>query len=205
VNPETDNYFVYLETIAGGSGAHQYNDGLSGVQVHMTNTCNLPIEALEREYPIMVESYSFAQDSGGSGLYRGGLGLKRRFRMLKDELMFTGLGERHVFSPWGIAGGKNGASGSFWLKKGNDETQKLNSKVSDINLGKEDLITIFTPGAGGHGNPFFRDTEKVLQDVKEGKVSALSAKNDYGVILTDDFKEVDLEATMRFRAEKGVN
>src|SRR5699024_1899301 len=64
VNPETDNYFVYLETIAGGSGAHQYNDGLSGVQVHMTNTSNLPIEALEREYPIMVESYSFAQDSG---------------------------------------------------------------------------------------------------------------------------------------------
>src|SRR5699024_673909 len=75
-NNKTNKYFVYLETIAGGSGAHKKNDGLSGVQVHMTNTSNLPIEALEREYPIMVENYSFKTDSGGPGLHRGGLGLK---------------------------------------------------------------------------------------------------------------------------------
>ncbi|GGB39244.1 hydantoinase B/oxoprolinase family protein [Virgibacillus dakarensis] len=202
VNPETDKYFVYLETIAGGSGAHKNNDGLSGVQVHMTNTSNLPIEALEREYPIMVESYNFAPDSGGPGLYRGGLGLKRQFRMLGDNLLFTGLGERHVFSPWGIAGGKNGSSGSFWLKRANSEIKKLNSKISDIELDKEDQITIFTPGAGGYGNPLFRDVEKVFQDVKEGKVSVASARDDYGVILTDDVKEVDSEATTRVRDER---
>ncbi|MEI3605111.1 hydantoinase B/oxoprolinase family protein [Pseudogracilibacillus sp. SE30717A] len=201
VNPETNNYFVYLETIAGGSGAHQNNDGLSGVQVHMTNTSNLPVEALEREYPIMVETYKFAEDSGGPGLHRGGLGLERQFRMLGDNLNYTGLGERHVFSPWGISGGKNGAPGSFWLEKVDQEKEKLNSKVSDISLQKDDLITVFTPGAGGYGNPMERPIEKVFKDFKEGKVSVESAEKDYGVIFTKDLNEVDIEATKKHRAD----
>lgn len=201
VNPETNNYFVYLETIAGGSGAHQKNDGLSGVQVHMTNTSNLPVEALEREYPIMVETYKFAEDSGGPGYHRGGLGLERQFRMLGDNLNYTGLGERHVFSPWGISGGKNGAPGSFWLEKNGQDKEKLNSKVSDISLKKDDLITVHTPGAGGYGNPMDRPVEKVLQDVKEGKVSVSSAKHDYGVIISQDLEAVDLEATKKYRAD----
>ncbi len=201
VNPETNNYFVYLETIAGGSGAHQKNDGLSGVQVHMTNTSNLPVEALEREYPIMVETYKFAEDSGGPGYHRGGLGLERQFRMLGNNLNYTGLGERHVFSPWGISGGKNGAPGSFWLEKNGQDKEKLNSKVSDISLKKDDLITVHTPGAGGYGNPMDRPVEKVLQDVKEGKVSVTSAKHDYGVIISEDLEAVDLEATKKYRAD----
>src|SRR5699024_8737455 len=169
-NKETNEYFVYLETIAGGSGAHKNGDGLSGVQVHMTNTSNLPIEALEREYPIMVENYSFKLDSGGPGIYRGGLGLKRQFRILNDDILFTGLGERHVFSPWGIAGGKSGSPGEFWLKRNNEnENIKLNSKTSNISLNKEDKIIISTPGAGGYGNPIKRDIQKVIDDVEEGK------------------------------------
>jgi len=199
VNPKNNNYFVYLETIAGGSGAHHENDGLSGVQVHMTNTSNLPVEALEREYPILVESYKFAQDSGGPGFHRGGLGLERRFRMLGDNLSFTGLGERHKFSPWGISGGGSGHPGSFWIQKDGRNKEKLNSKVSNINLQKDDVIIVITPGAGGYGNPMERPIDKVLQDVKEGKVSIESAKKDYGVIINEEQLDVDLEATEKYR------
>jgi N-methylhydantoinase B len=106
-NPNTNNYFVYLETIAGGSGAHTYGDGLSGVQVHMTNTSNLPVEALEREYPILIEKYALTTDSGGAGLHRGGLGIQRDYRILTDGLSYTGLGDRHKFAPWGeLAAGR---------------------------------------------------------------------------------------------------
>jgi len=200
-NKETNEYFVYLETIAGGSGAHKNGDGLSGVQVHMTNTSNLPIEALEREYPIMVENYSFKLDSGGPGIYRGGLGLKRQFRILNDDILFTGLGERHVFSPWGIAGGKSGSPGEFWLKRNNEnENIKLNSKTSNISLNKEDKIIISTPGAGGYGNPIKRDIQKVIDDVEEGKVSLSSAKQDYGVIISNG--KLNDEETYRLRTEK---
>lgn len=197
-NPDTDNYFVYLETIAGGSGAHSKADGLSGVQVHMTNTSNLPIEALEREYPILVESYKLAKDSGGPGRYRGGLGIQREFRMLADDLKYTGLGERHKLSPWGIASGKNGAPGSFWLQRVGKEKEKIKSKISDLTLNKEDLITVYTPGAGGHGNPHERSIELVLKDVKEGKVSRESAYRDYGVIINEK-QEVDFVSTHKLR------
>ena len=65
---DKEHFYVYLETIAGGSGASKYKDGLSGVQVHMTNTSNLPIEALEMEFPLVtVLKYALLTDSGGSG------------------------------------------------------------------------------------------------------------------------------------------
>ena len=76
VNPTTGQYYVYLETIGGGSGARATKDGLDGVQVHVTNTSNLPVECLEMEYPLFVEEYALVPDSGGAGRYRGGLGIR---------------------------------------------------------------------------------------------------------------------------------
>ena len=62
------------------------NDGLSGVQVHMT-TSNLPVEALEMEYPYLeVLEYSLIPDSGGAGK-PGGLGILRRFEIKQDNIL----------------------------------------------------------------------------------------------------------------------
>src|SRR5207244_13279409 len=80
VDPRTGQYYVYLETIGGGSGARATKDGLDGVQVHITNTSNLPVECLEMEYPLLVEDYSLVAGSGGPGRRRGGLGLRRPIR-----------------------------------------------------------------------------------------------------------------------------
>lgn len=201
-NPNTNNYFVYLETIAGGSGAHSRGDGLSGVQVHMTNTSNLPVEALEREYPILIEKYQFRKDSGGAGLYRGGLGIQRDFRILTDGLNYTGLGERHKFSPWGIDGGKDGAPGSFWLSKNEEELQQLRSKISGVDLNKGDLISVCSPGSGGYGDPLKRPYEAILKDVQEGKVSVEKAFTDYGVklIQTADGFHIDEKESEKRRS-----
>ncbi len=196
-NPNTNQYFVYLETIAGGSGAHSRGDGLSGVQVHMTNTSNLPVEALEREYPILVERYELLKDSGGAGLYRGGLGIQRDFRILTDGISYTGLGDRHKFSPWGIEGGKNGAPGSFWISQNGGELEQMKSKISGVTLNKGDLISVCSPGSGGYGDPYLRPVEAVLKDVREGKVSLEAACSDYGVtvIQTPQGLQVDREKT----------
>ena len=72
INPRTGDFFIYPEGVAGGEGAHAFRDGMSGVQVHMTNTSNLPVEVLEMENPLLVESYSLRTDSGGAGKFRGG-------------------------------------------------------------------------------------------------------------------------------------
>jgi N-methylhydantoinase B len=200
-NPKTDNYFVYLETIAGGSGAHAFGDGLSGVQVHMTNTSNLPVEALEREYPILIEKYALTKDSGGAGLYRGGLGIQRDYHILEDGISYTGLGDRHRFKPWGINGGKEGSSGKFIYYKLGKEKIQLSSKISELQLNKDDLITVYTPGSGGYGIPFERSPELVLYDVIDQKVSIERALVDYGVkiVYKNGIYSIDKEETERYR------
>ena len=66
IDPETGAGYLYLETLGGGFGGRNDRDGTDGIQVHITNTSNLPIEAIEMEYPLLVESYGFVEDSGAS-------------------------------------------------------------------------------------------------------------------------------------------
>ncbi|MFC7395463.1 hydantoinase B/oxoprolinase family protein [Scopulibacillus cellulosilyticus] len=201
MHPKTNRFYVYLETVAGGSGAHCKGDGLSGVQVHMTNTSNLPVEALEQEYPLLVEKYQLSKDSGGAGKYRGGLGIQRDIHVLHDDVVFSGLADRHKIAPWGLEGGKEGASGSFWLERKGEARRQLSSKISDVALNKGDKISVCTPGSGGYGNPIERSPEEVLNDVLEGKISKEVAKDIYKVALTNDGKKVDWQKTEAYRSD----
>ena len=109
VHPQSGQYYVYLETIGGGSGARATNDGLDGVQVHVTNTSNLPVECLEMEYPLLVEEYSLVDDSGGPGRFRGGLGIRRTIRLVGREATFLGTLERQRFAPLACSAGARAA------------------------------------------------------------------------------------------------
>lgn len=178
---DKDHFFVYLETIAGGSGASSHSDGLNGVQVHLTNTSNLPVEALEMEFPlVVVRQYSLIKDSGGAGKFRGGQGICREFEARFDNVTFTGLGDRQIFPPWGLAGGENGARGSYYLTRTDGTIEKLPSKCTEIILNAGDVVSIQTPGAGGYGDPTKRDSQSVLMDVIENKVSKEKAIETYG-------------------------
>ena len=112
-NPRTGELFIYPEGVAGGEGAFSYRDGMNAIQVHMTNTSNQPIEALEAENPIIVESYSLIPDSGGAGKHRGGLGIERVFGVLTDSVMFTGHGGRMRIPAWGQEGENRERSEDF--------------------------------------------------------------------------------------------
>ncbi|AOT69838.1 hydantoinase B/oxoprolinase family protein [Geosporobacter ferrireducens] len=182
-NPnEKDHFYIYLETIAGGAGATKQGDGLNGVQVHMTNTSNLPIEALEMEFPlVLVRQYSLIPDSGGAGEYRGGQGICREFEARFDNINFTGLGDRQLFAPWGLNGGENGSGGAYYLKRTDGTTERLPSKCSEIVINAGDRITIKTPGAGGYGEAKNRKPEAILTDVIENKVSIERAFQLYGL------------------------
>jgi N-methylhydantoinase B len=175
-------FYVYLETIAGGSGAQRDRDGLSGVQVHMTNTSNLPIEALEMEFPLLlVRKYTLLADSGGAGKYRGGLGIERVYEAKYDGIFYTGLGDRQKFHPWGLNGGLSGTGGCYYITRKDGLIERLPSKCTDVILYKGDTVTVHTPGAGGYGNPLERDRQSVLIDVIEGRVSTKMAEKLYDV------------------------
>lgn len=162
--------WVYLETIGGGSGARRTKDGLDGVHVHMTNTSNLPAEALEGEYPLALLRYELVDGSGGAGRQRGGMALRRVYRAERAcRLRLDGA--RLQSSPWGLAGGEDGARGSFTFSAG---TAAFDHGQGALEPG--DIVTIVTPGAGGYGPAAERDPDARARDVREGRLSGAPHK-----------------------------
>jgi N-methylhydantoinase B len=136
--------WTYVETLAGGQGAHSRGAGSSGIHVGMTNTLNTPIEALELEYPLRVERYELAYGTGGDGRHRGGDGLVRSIRVL-EAAQLSLLTDRRRHAPQGRDGGGAGATGENRL-----DGTVLSAKVSrDLPAGA--VITVQTPGGGGFG------------------------------------------------------
>lgn len=136
----------YYETIGGGMGAGARGGGLSGVQTHMTNTLNTPVEVLENRFPVRVVRYALRRGSGGRGVRTGGDGLVREFEF-RTVAHCTLLTERRTHAPWGAAGGGDARAG---VNRLNDEP--LAPKCAH-NLQPGDRLRIETPGGGGYGRP----------------------------------------------------
>ena len=179
-DPRTGRNYLYLETLGGGFGGRAAKDGKDGVQVHITNTSNLPVEAIEMEYPLIVESYGLIEDSGGPGTHRGGMGLSRVIRPVDGSCEFNGAGERFTHQPWGLFGGGAGVSGRFLhVGSGGGETP-LATKPMGVQVREGESIVIETPGAGGYGAPTERAGEALAEDLASGKFSAAYLKRHYG-------------------------
>ncbi|MCP4575610.1 MAG: hydantoinase B/oxoprolinase family protein [Deltaproteobacteria bacterium] len=148
IDPRKDTPFAYYETIGGGMGATAKDDGESAVHSHMTNTLNTPIEAMEYNYPFLVNEYAICRSTGGKGLHRGGDGISREIKLLADAEV-TVLSERRILPPYGLFGGEPGARGkNIIIRKGKEEEKP--GKFS-ISLRKGDVLRIETPGGGGYG------------------------------------------------------
>jgi len=147
-DPINQRNYAYYETIGGGMGARPGLDGISGVQVHMTNTLNTPAEALEFAYPLRLEKYALADNTGGRGKYRGGNGIERDLRLLCDAQGAL-LSERRKSKPYGLHGGTDGKSGQNSILR-DGKTIKLTGKTL-LELKKGDILKIRTPSGGGWG------------------------------------------------------
>ncbi len=143
-------YWAYYETIGGGTGGRPGKPGVSGVHVNMTNTLNTPIEIAERQYPLLFTGYRIRDGSGGDGLYRGGDGIMRSFKVLTRARLSI-MAERFKTRPWGLWGGGDGAPGRVTIRRSNGEVINLPSKAT-IDLEPGDEVIIETPGGGGYGS-----------------------------------------------------
>jgi N-methylhydantoinase B len=149
IDPRTLEPFAYYETIAGGMGARPSKPGVPGIHTHMTNSLNTPAEALEYAYPLRVRRYSMRPGSGGHGKYHGGDGIIREIEVLTDAEV-TLLSDRRHYRPYGLAGGKDGASGKAIVIRGDGSRQDMPGKFN-VRLRKGERIRIETPGGGGWG------------------------------------------------------
>ena len=148
IDPRTGRPFAYYETMGGGMGASPSADGLSGVHVHMSNTLNTPIEALEHAYPVRIAQYRLRRGTGGTGEHRGGDGIRRDIELLADADVSL-LSERRRVAPHGIQGGSDGATGVNVLQH-EGATTELPSKTS-FRARAGDILSINSPGGGGCG------------------------------------------------------
>jgi len=136
--------FTYYETIGGGQGACPEADGPSGVHVTMSNTLSTPTEALELAYPLRIRRHALRLGSGGHGTHRGGDGIIREIEVL-EPCSFSVVSERRRHPPQGVDGGDPGQPGRNLLNG-----EELPGKVSG-DLARGDVLTVETPGGGGHG------------------------------------------------------
>lgn len=187
-----------VEPMIGGTGAREGHDGVDGRDSGISNLANNPVETVEAELGVEVESYALRPDSGGAGEWRGGCGMELTFRIEKDGTDVLGRGmERLMFRPWGRAGAKPGEPGALIVNRGRPDERRL-GKIDMLSVAAGDTVTFLTPGAGGWGDPFRRDVEAVRRDVENGFVTPEGARRDYGVVFVG--AEVDAAATAALRA-----
>jgi N-methylhydantoinase B len=190
--------FIFVEFVCGTGGARPGLDGVDGHTNPGVCMCNVPCEIVEIESPVMIDRYGFVADTGGPGRFRGGLALQRDFHFVGDEAILQVRSDRRVFRPYGLSGGAPGSPSSNVLHAGGD-VSKLPSKFT-MTIHQDDVLHHVQPGGGGHGDPFERDPERVLEDVLDEKVSREAARRDYGVVVTDGL--LDLAATNELRASR---
>jgi len=151
-DPIRERRFVHYETIGGGMGARQGADGCGGMRVHMGNTMNLPIEAMEAGMPLRFRAYELIEGSGGAGRWKGGEGVRKEIEILTDDVNASVLGERSATPAEGVAGGSPGSCASFVIRRASGELEVLGSKSGPHRLSKGDRIELCTAGGGGWGN-----------------------------------------------------
>jgi N-methylhydantoinase B len=175
--------YVYLETLGGGAGARADMDGMDGIQVHITNTSNLPAEAMEIEYPLLVEEYALVTDSGGAGRYRGGMGIARQIRSLSDSVVCSARCDGARFGAAGLDGGLEGGRSRVFLNYGRADQAQIDNKTSGLSLKAGQSIRLETPGGGGYGAPANRSVADLAEDLRTGKLTPEAALQAYGPAL----------------------
>ena len=198
-NRECGTPYVFYELISGTWGARPDRDGNDGLCNVSNVASNIPIEMAESEYPLIIERYGLAQDSGGAGQYRGGMAVERVWRLLAGEAQLTIRSDRRAHLPYGLVGGKPG-KGSTNVIFRDDATEELPTFVSTTMKAGERLYHR-QAGGGGWGDARNRDVHRIADDVRNGRVSAESARSSYGVVVDPETGEVDLSATEKLREE----
>jgi N-methylhydantoinase B len=198
---EAGEMFIYYEYPAGGIGAVEGLDGDHAIRTYTEGDFNtvLPVESLEKLYPMMVLDSGLRENSCGDGEWRGGLGMERRVQLLSSRSTLTVLTDRVIVPPFGVNGGLSAMGNRFTVVRGGVELEPspLPGKVTAFPLMHRDIVWLRSAGGGGFGDPLNRSPALVLEDVLQGYISSQHAKEKYGVVISNG--GVDDELTRRER------
>jgi N-methylhydantoinase B len=160
-------YNIYLEIFGGGFGAGPENDGCDAVDSMLSNCSNIPIEAMESDYPFFrVDDYSLRSASGGAGRQRGGMGFQRIYRILEEDVTFATYGDRFRIAPEGVFGGAPGAKAETFVERGGQKIPLASKQQFPLTPG--DRLVVRTGGGGGYGPVTERASTLVSSDEHDG-------------------------------------
>jgi N-methylhydantoinase B len=199
-DPERGRDFVMYQLSGGGYGGNSDHDGL-------TNGCSTigiskapPVEIMEQAFPVLYHHYALREGSGGAGLHRGGFGLDYKLELRRGNARASFVMDHGRFGPQGARGGGDGAVNEVTVwRSGKSYTPEHLSKEQDIALMPGDQVHVKTPGGGGYGNPFDRDSEAVLQDVRLERYTIDEAEKLFGVVLSVEPLKIDTKKTKHLR------
>ncbi|MEM6628976.1 MAG: hydantoinase B/oxoprolinase family protein [Bacteroidota bacterium] len=179
LHPDTNQFYVQAEPLAGGWGASEDHDGNRGqLSCGSGESYNIPIEIREMRYGLMVRQYAFHNEGGGYGEFQGGNGQYLDFEILSEEAFLTAAFLGAKTPTWGAEGGIDGSFNYLVIIR-KDGTEEPYSLVSNIRLEKGDVVRCVTATGGGYGNPKNRPKYKVLEDLKNGYITKEQAISHY--------------------------
>jgi N-methylhydantoinase B len=161
---------------SGGTGARPRQDGLSAT-AFPSGVRNVPVEITEAMAPVLILRKEYRTDSGGVGMYRGGLG--QVMEIESAEAMPFAIAttyDRIDHPPRGADGGGNGAAGRVRTISG-----RVLSGKGHHSIAADDRLIVEMPGGAGYGDPAARDPARVARDLRDGLISPEAARAAYGV------------------------
>jgi N-methylhydantoinase B len=212
---------VFMDTMAGGYGAHVDRDGIDtgGLLCIPMGRCP-DAEMTEFLQPFLVLWRREEKDSGGPGRYRGGLSgsicLAPYGSDVPMPIYFASTGKATTQNN-GLAGGYPGNTELDIIVRSAHVTELLKTGQLPSNLNElggttevmqcedegtmfpNDVLYLYWQAGGGYGDPLLRDPEAVVSDVREEKVSPEAASQIYGVVVDAQASAVDISATERQR------
>ncbi len=190
--------FIYVDFTCGTWGGRPWADGLDGNSNIFANMASQSVEITEAEQPLQILSYEFVADRAGPGRYRGGVPYRRDYRFLEAEGLLQVRADRNTIRPYGLYSGSPGAPSRNMLNP-HGEARPLPAKVT-MTIERGTVFRHELAGAGGWGDPLERDPEAVLRDLRNELISAVSARDDYGVVIDVAAWQIDRAATEARRA-----
>ena len=181
-HPDTGEETLLVEPQPGGWGATRDADGQHGlVSVGDGETYTIPVEVAEQRYGVRVERFGFdIVEGAGAGRRRGGRGLVREYLICSDEALLTVAWGRHLYPPWGAAGGRDGSPNYVEVLRDGKPLGPRFGKVSRMPLRRGDVVRLVTGSGGGYGDPRERERGLIAGDLRDGLVTSEEAAGVYG-------------------------
>ena len=189
--------------LKGGSGATKGVDGYDhiGMIDASGGVLDQDYEMFEQQTPHLLLEHEYWRDSPGAGRYRGGLGIITKFRIGSEDTNVVTFGDGDVEPAFGLFGGKDSNLNKIELIYPDGKVYQTTSKDLIEQVPEGTIWSQAAGGGGGYGDPFLRPADKVAEEVRNGIISRVTARIDYGVVLDERTFKVSVEETNRLRGK----